>query len=94
MTEADSSTMHEILDAQWLSDYFKNEDYLRRVIRPVEALLAKHKKITMKDSAVNAICYGSKILLLLPGLTMGSRWGRRLLSAPPRGRQFVWASLR
>ena len=63
MTEADSSTMHDILDAQWLHDYFKNEDYLRRVIRRVEALLAKHKKITMKDSTVNAICDGAKILL-------------------------------
>ena len=63
MTEADSSTMHDILDAQWLHDYFKNEDNLRRVIRRVEALLAKHKKITMKDSALNAICYGAKILL-------------------------------
>ena len=51
MTEADSSTMHDILDAHWLHDYFKNKVYPRRVIRRVEALLAKHKKITMKDSA-------------------------------------------
>merc|ERR1712105_172772 len=31
-----------------------------------EALLTKHKRIIMKDSAVNAICYGAKILL--PGV--------------------------
>merc|ERR1712004_899601 len=30
------------------------------------ALLTKHKRIIMKDSAVNAICYGAKILL--PGV--------------------------
>jgi len=66
MTEADSSTMHDILDAQWLYDNHKDENYLRRVIRPLEALLTKHKRIIMKDSAVNAICYGAKILL--PGV--------------------------
>ena len=66
MTEADTSTMHDILDAQWLYDNHKDESYLRRVVRPLEALLTKHKRIIMKDSAVNAICYGAKILL--PGV--------------------------
>lgn len=66
MTEKDCSTMHDILDAQWLYDNHKDESYLRRVIRPLEALLTGHKRIIMKDSAVNAICYGAKILL--PGV--------------------------
>lgn len=39
---------------------------MRRVIRPLEVLLLKHKKIVVKDSAVNAICYGAK--LMIPGL--------------------------
>ena len=86
MTEADSSTMHDILDAQWLYDHDKNEDYLRRVIRPVEALLAKHKKITMKDNAVNAICYGAKILL--PGVLMfddGIKVGEEVVVCTTKG---------
>merc|ERR1719195_2503154 len=58
--------MHDILDAQWLYDNHKDESYLRRVIKPLESLLTKHKRIIMKDSAVNAICYGAKILL--PGV--------------------------
>jgi len=66
MTEKETSTMHDILDAQWLYDNHKDETYLRRVIRPLEALMTKHKRIIMKDSAVNAICYGAKILL--PGV--------------------------
>jgi len=66
MTEKECSTMHDILDAQWLYDNHKDETYLRRVIKPLEALLVKHKRIIMKDSAVNAICYGAKILL--PGV--------------------------
>jgi H/ACA ribonucleoprotein complex subunit 4 len=64
--ESDCSTMHDVLDAQWMFDNHKDETYLRRVVRPLEALLIKHKRIIMKDSAVNAICYGAKILL--PGV--------------------------
>jgi len=59
-------TMHDVLDAQWLYDNHKDESYLRRVIRPLEQMLVGHKRIIVKDSAVNAICYGAKILL--PGI--------------------------
>merc|ERR1712018_845337 len=59
-------TMHDILDAQWLYDNHKDETYLRRVIKPLEALLTNHKRILMKDTSVNAICYGAKIML--PGI--------------------------
>ncbi|VDD91028.1 unnamed protein product [Enterobius vermicularis] len=59
-------TMHDVLDAQYLYDHFNDESYLRRIIRPLEALLISHKRVVVKDSAVNAICYGAKILL--PGV--------------------------
>jgi len=59
-------TMHDVLDAQWLYDNHKDESYLRRIIKPLEVLLTGHKKIMMKDSAVNAVCYGAKIML--PGV--------------------------
>merc|ERR1719506_3265319 len=42
------------------------ESYLRRVIKPLEALLTTYKRIVVKDSAVNAVCYGAK--LMIPGL--------------------------
>ncbi|XP_072765034.1 H/ACA ribonucleoprotein complex subunit 4 [Anoplolepis gracilipes] len=61
-------TMHDILDAQWLYDNHGDESYLRRVIKPLEVLLMNHKRIILKDSAVNAICYGAKIML--PGVIM------------------------
>jgi len=60
------STLHDVLDAQWLYDNHKDESYLRRIIRPLEALLTGHKRVIMKDTAVNAVCYGAKILL--PGV--------------------------
>nr|CAG4647962.1 EOG090X07JL [Moina brachiata] len=59
-------TMHDVLDAQWLYDNHKDETYLRRVVHPLEALMTSHKRIIMKDSAVNAVCYGAKIML--PGV--------------------------
>lgn len=45
--------MHDVIDAQWLHDNHKDETYLRRVIRPLEALMMSHKRIIMKDSAVS-----------------------------------------
>jgi H/ACA ribonucleoprotein complex subunit 4 len=42
------------------------ESYLRRAIRPLESLLVGYKRIVVKDSAVNAVCYGAK--LMIPGL--------------------------
>ncbi|XP_054454809.1 H/ACA ribonucleoprotein complex subunit DKC1-like isoform X2 [Anoplopoma fimbria] len=59
-------TMHDVLDAQWQFDHNKDETYLRRVVFPLEKLLVSHKRLVMKDSAVNAICYGAKIML--PGV--------------------------
>ncbi len=59
-------TMHDVMDAQWLMDNTKDESYLRKVVRPLEALLVNFKRIVVKDSAVNAICYGAKFMI--PGL--------------------------
>ncbi|KAG5513192.1 hypothetical protein PMAC_001562 [Pneumocystis sp. 'macacae'] len=67
LTEMDGMvTMHDVLDAQWEYDNTRDEKYLRRVIRPLESLLVSYKRIVVKDSAVNAICYGAK--LMIPGL--------------------------
>uniref|UniRef100_A0A0K0DKR2 PUA domain-containing protein n=1 Tax=Angiostrongylus cantonensis TaxID=6313 RepID=A0A0K0DKR2_ANGCA len=68
-------TLHDVLDAQYVLDHhkasfrvhsFKDETYMRKIVRPLEALLVQHKRIIVKDSSVNAICYGAKILL--PGV--------------------------
>lgn len=77
----DMVTMHDVLDAQWLYDNtrdgtpsfvvfivanYRSESYLRRVIKPLESLMVGYKRIVVKDSAVNAVCYGAK--LMIPGL--------------------------
>merc|ERR1712113_737304 len=79
-------TMHDILDAQWLYDNHKDETYLRRVIRPLEALLTNHKRVIMKDSAVNAVCYGAKIML--PGVLRyddGIEMGQEIVVCTTKG---------
>lgn len=59
-------TLHDVMDAQWLYDNQRDESYLRKVIRPLESLLTTYKRVVVKDSAVNAVCYGAK--LMIPGL--------------------------
>eukprot|EP01115_Flamella_aegyptia_P009036 TRINITY_DN380_c2_g1_i1.p1 TRINITY_DN380_c2_g1~~TRINITY_DN380_c2_g1_i1.p1 ORF type:complete len:480 (+),score=254.23 TRINITY_DN380_c2_g1_i1:72-1511(+) len=67
MTEKEGmSTMHDVLDAMWVYESRKDETYLRHVIKPLEVLLTNYKRVVVKDSAVNAICYGAK--LMIPGL--------------------------
>ncbi|EHA22459.1 rRNA pseudouridine synthase [Aspergillus niger ATCC 1015] len=69
-------TLHDVLDAQWMYDNQRDESYLRKVIKPLETLLTTYKRIVVKDSAVNAVCYGAK--LMVPGLL---RFGK-ILSSP------------
>lgn len=59
-------TLHDVLDAQYLLDNQRDESYLRTVIQPLETLLTTYKRIVVKDSAVNAVTYGAK--LMIPGL--------------------------
>jgi len=67
MTEKDHMvTMHDVLDAQHVYESQKDESYLRWAIKPLELVLTNYKRIVVKDSAVNAICYGAK--LMVPGL--------------------------
>ena len=70
----DLVTLHDVLDAQWMYDNTRDEAYLRKVISPLETLLTTYKRVVVKDSTVNAICYGAK--LMIPGLL---RFGKHCL---------------
>lgn len=72
-------TLHDVLDAQWMMDNNRDESYLRTVISPLESLLTTYKRIVVKDSAVNAVCYGAK--LMIPGLL---RFGKQPYPSPLR----------
>jgi H/ACA ribonucleoprotein complex subunit 4 len=79
-------TMHDIKDAQWHYEKFANESYLRRVIMPLEILLVQHPRIVVKDTSVNAICYGAQ--LMLPGVLRyesGIEVGREVVLMTTKG---------
>jgi H/ACA ribonucleoprotein complex subunit 4 len=59
-------TMHDVKDAQWFYEQYGKEEYLRRVIMPLEILLIGYPRIVVKDTSVNAVCYGAQ--LMLPGV--------------------------
>jgi H/ACA ribonucleoprotein complex subunit 4 len=59
-------TMHDVKDAQWYFEKYNSEEYLRRVIMPLEILMTTYPRIVVKDTSVNAICYGAQ--LMLPGV--------------------------
>ncbi|KNH07123.1 centromere/microtubule binding protein cbf5 [Perkinsela sp. CCAP 1560/4] len=77
ITEEDNLvTLHDLLDACWLMKNKKQEWYIRQVIDPCEVLLAAgssrmnrqmggggYKRIVVKDTAVNALCYGAKLMV-------------------------------
>jgi H/ACA ribonucleoprotein complex subunit 4 len=60
------STMHDLLDGQYMYEALRDEKYLRRCVHPLELILTSYPRLVVKDSAVNAICYGAK--LMIPGL--------------------------
>mmetsp|Transcript_67468 Transcript_67468/g.161885 ORF Transcript_67468/g.161885 Transcript_67468/m.161885 type:complete len:458 (-) Transcript_67468:249-1622(-) len=60
------STMHDVLDAQYMYENMRDEIYLRRIVMPLELILTNYPRIVVKDSAVNAICYGAQ--LMIPGV--------------------------
>jgi H/ACA ribonucleoprotein complex subunit 4 len=65
LTEDDLVSLHDLRDA--LEDHKKGESKaLRAMLHPMEVLLAQVPKITIKDSAVDAVCHGAS--LAVPGI--------------------------
>jgi H/ACA ribonucleoprotein complex subunit 4 len=62
----DAATLSRLKDAFEYAREMGREDELRRILRPVEDLLDGHRKVVVKDSAVDALCHGAP--LLAPGV--------------------------
>ncbi|KAM0676564.1 H/ACA ribonucleoprotein complex subunit dkc1 [Binucleata daphniae] len=58
--EDECCTLHDLIDAKYLLDK-NNEKVIRKIIKPLESLLLHYKRIIIKDSCVNAICYGAQL---------------------------------
>ena len=59
--EEDMVTLHDLRDAaEWHAED-SSEDELRRVVRPMEDLLAGLPRIIVRDTAVDALCHGAPL---------------------------------
>ena len=65
LTEEDAVTLHDLRDA-YEAHREGDSSALRRMLHPIETLLAHVKKVEVKDSAVDAICHGAN--LAIPGI--------------------------
>lgn len=61
VNERECVTLHDLHDAYHVYKTVHEEKYLRRVIKPLETILLHYPRIMIKDSAVNAICYGAQL---------------------------------
>lgn len=63
--ESDAHTLHDVLDSYifWKED---GDEEIKKIIRPMEDLLAHLPAVVIRDSAVDAVCHGAS--LALPGV--------------------------
>ncbi len=64
--EKDFVRLHDLVDAFFLYKERKEEDKLRKLILPIESALTKIPAVTIRDTAVDALCHGAQ--LALPGV--------------------------
>jgi len=64
--EATSVSLQDVRDAHEHWKETKDETWIREVVRSVEELVAHLPRVTIRDSAVDAICHGAD--LALPGV--------------------------
>lgn len=64
--EDDSVTLHDLAYSFMLWEEQKNDDILKRLVRPMETALTFLPRITIRDSAVDAVCHGAS--LTVPGV--------------------------
>ena len=63
--------LHELLDAYQSWKESGDEDGLRKLVKPVEDVVSHLKTVTIRDSAVDAICHGAQ--LAVPGVLKVSK---------------------
>ncbi len=61
VSEKECVTLHDLKDSYFMYREKNEEKYLRKVVKPMESLLLHYPRIMIKDSAVNAICYGAQL---------------------------------
>ena len=60
------ATLHELTDAYTVWKETGNEEKLRKIVKPIEVALQTIKAVTIRDTAVDALCHGAQ--LAVPGV--------------------------
>lgn len=84
--EEDACTLHDVKDAHVLARQEDDESWIRDVVLPVEDLLAPLPRVTVRDSAVDAVCHGAEVAV--PGVVeveKGIEVGQRVTVATGKG---------
>jgi len=64
--EEDSCTLQDILDAKYYLEEKKDEEEIRRLVKPIESFVQEIPKVWIRDTAVEALCSGAS--LAVPGI--------------------------
>lgn len=67
LTEENITTLHELKDAYVFWKEHGIEEFIRKVIIPVEKVVSFLPKVVIKDGAVDAVCHGAP--LAIPGIS-------------------------
>ena len=54
---------HDLIDSNWFYQSKKYDFYIKRIIMPYEILLTCYKRIVIKNSSINSVCYGAKLMV-------------------------------
>lgn len=66
MREEDARSLHELSEAVWAWKSGGEPGPLRSMIDPINVLFSEVKRVTIKDSAVDAVCHGAGVMV--PGV--------------------------
>lgn len=93
LTEEHAVTLHDVMDAIEEHRSEDREDWLRATIQPQERFLEHLPKVTIRDTAVDAVCHGAP--LAIPGvldITRGVQPGDRVVIQTIKGEAVALAT--
>ena len=70
-TESNFVRLHDLVDAFQLYKETNNEEKLRRIIHPIEIAMTHLPAVTVRDTAIDALCHGAQ--LAMPGVVSLSK---------------------
>ena len=69
--ESNFVRLHDLVDAFQIYKETKNEEKLRRIVHPIEIAMTHLPAVTVRDTAVDALCHGAQ--LAMPGVVSISK---------------------